>query len=320
MANALVYGEKGGIFLTRLELKDPEDVKALEAAEDVFAWLESTRSAEERVTVLMKTIFPAVFSDALHFIYEALETSRKAKLSVTYALLRKPIQENLFILESIVLDKNHLAETLATQPLKLRAQRAGGPEAHERRIQAVLDAIGMSEYFSAEYLAQLRYSKVEDGFDGACNHAVHLFTEHEAIRTEPLNINFVFSSWEEKLGQWSFLYSRLPYLLVYAHAVAEYAVEGFGRTTPEYLDMAQRRISALMLLWYDEMPDPYRVQPLQRLVDATRNWLSDHCRRNGYRAPTLVDLNRMAESGAFPGQSYISLKLRDWRFARQAKV
>jgi hypothetical protein len=319
MANALVYGEKSGAFLTRLALRDKEDAEALEAAEDVFAWLEATRSIEERVTVLTKSVFPAVFSDALHFVYEALESSRKAKLNVTYALLRKPIQENLFVLESIVLDKEGFAGTLATDPLKLRAQKQGGRDSHLRRIQSVLEALEMTEYFSADYLAQLRYSKVEDGFDGACNHAMHLFTEHEAIRTEPLNINFVFSGWEEKMSQWSFLYSRLPYVLSYAHAVAEYAVEGFAKTAPEYLDMARRRIAALTLLWYDEVPQRYRADPLQCFVDATRGWLVGHCNKGGWRIPTQADLERMAETGATPGQSWISLKLRDWRFERQAR-
>jgi hypothetical protein len=58
----------------------------------------------ERANILKAVVLPAVLSDLLHFIYEALQCSRKGKLNVTYALIRRPIQESLYLLESIVLD------------------------------------------------------------------------------------------------------------------------------------------------------------------------------------------------------------------------
>jgi hypothetical protein len=117
----------------------------------------------------------------LHCIYEALDSSRKTKLNITYMLIRKPLQESLFLLESVVADRFDFAEKLATEPLKLRALKAGGVDVHTQRIQRVLEIVGESHRLSASYLAQLRYDKrVDDGFDGICNHAMHLFTEHEA--------------------------------------------------------------------------------------------------------------------------------------------
>jgi hypothetical protein len=95
--------------------------------------------------------------------------------------------------------------------VKLWSQGVGGQEAHTRNIQKVLDTIGENGRFDAAYLAQLRYDKgATDGFDGICNKAMHLFTHHEAIRTEPMNINFIFSNWDSRRTQWSFIYSRLP--------------------------------------------------------------------------------------------------------------
>jgi hypothetical protein len=320
MANALVYGERAGLFVTRLPLKGEDDARALEEAEDIFKWLEEHRSAEERLAILTKSVFPAVFSDALHFIYEALETSRKGKLGVSYALLRKPLQENLFILEAIVLDSAKFADTLAINPLELRAQRQGGLEVHAQRIQRVLDILGMQDLFSAKYLAQLRYAKGDDGFDGICNKAVHLFTEHQAIRTENMNINFVFSGWEEKLSQWSYLYSRLPYVLAYAHGVAEHAIERFGKTATEYINMARRQTGALALLWFDEIEHSYRNDELEHFVANVREWLYSHCAAAGARAPSKRDLERMSHTGALPGESWVRVWLRNRRFARAARL
>jgi hypothetical protein len=319
MVNTLVYGERAGVFTTRLELEGEEEATTLEATQDVLAWMEQRRSKEERLEVLIKAVFPAILSDLLSFLYEALATSRKAKLGVTYALLRKPIQEGLFILEAVLLDDEGFADTFAAEPLKLRAGRQGGIEAHSKRIQAVLDATSMNAYFSAAYLAQLRYSKAED-FDGICNHAVHLFTEHEAIRTEPLNMNFIFSGWDEKMTQWAFLYTRLPYLLAYAHTVVDYVVERFARTTPEYKDATGRQTAALTLRWHESVPEDYRAAQIDRFVEATGGWLRSHCSQRGYRQPTRRDLKRMSETGAYPGQSWLSLKVADWRLMRQASA
>ena len=90
--------------------------------------------------------------------------------------------------------------------------------AHANRIRKVLATLRDHRGYDAEYLAQLRYDKnAQDGFDGVCNKALHLFTGHDAIRTEPLNINFIFSDLDSMVTQWSYLYSRLPYLLSYIH-------------------------------------------------------------------------------------------------------
>jgi hypothetical protein len=48
----------------------------------------------------------------LHCFYKALETSGKGKLAVSLMLIRKPLQESLFVLESIVADRTNFAYKL----------------------------------------------------------------------------------------------------------------------------------------------------------------------------------------------------------------
>lgn len=316
LVQLLKSGEESNIFHTSVTFRDDEDKVAFEKAADVFVWLEQTRRVEERSAILSTTVFPAVLSDTLHCIYEALEASRKAKLNITYMLLRKPLQENLFLLESIVADRLDFAEKLTTEPLKLHAPKAGGLEAHTQRIQRVLEIVGEDHRFSAPYLAQLRYDKgVTDGFDGICNRAIHLFTDHKAIQTQPLNINFIFSDWDSKLSQWSFLYSRLPYLIFYARRVIEHIASSIAPTHTEYLDDIERRISALVLLWWNKVEEGYASEPLEHFVIETKKWLFEHCQNAGYRAPSKKDLHRMSISGAFPGESVTRVKARELRYS-----
>jgi len=51
-----------------------------------------------------------------------------------------------------------------------------------------------------------------------------------------LNITFVFSTYEAKLSQWSYLYTRLPYLLLYTLSLVEHIASGILPTNPDYLE------------------------------------------------------------------------------------
>ena len=164
-------------------------------------------------------------------------------------LLRKPLQESLYVLEAVIADRADFAQKLTEDPIKLWSQGIGGHEAHANNIQKVLEAVGENDRFDPHYLAQLRYDKnAEDGFDRICNKAMHLFTRHKSIKTEQMNINFIFSNWDGKQTEWSYIYSRLPYLLVYMHSIVEYVCESIAPTPPLCLNDVKRRISAQVLL------------------------------------------------------------------------
>lgn len=320
MGHMLAAGERAGAFHVKIQLREDE-IDALNKAEDVFQWLDQYRSPEERAAVLVATMFPAILSDMLHCIYEALETSRKGKLGISYMLLRKPIQESLYVLEAVIADRGDFAKKLTESPTKLWSQRIGGPEAHRNNIAVVLKSIGGGGGFSAEYLAQLRYDKsAQDGFDGICNKAMHLFTDHKAIETEPMNINFIFSNWDSKESQWSYLYTRLPYLLAYAYRIVENVCASISPTYPAYLEDLERRLSAHVLLWGSTLHDMHASAPLPVFVQKQRAWLFDHCEANGYRAPKFNDLLRMREIGAFPGESRWSIWQRMRHFQEAAEI
>lgn len=319
LVELLRTAEESEAFTQEFEFRDASDRSAFESSAHALEWLARTGRTRERADFLRRFVFPALLSDMLHFIYEALDCSRAAKLNVTYALIRKPLQENLFLLETIATDVEGFAEKLAANPMYLRAQKAGGLDAHERRISDVLAAIGESDRFDARYLAQLRYDRAaEDGFDGMCNQAVHLFTEHKAIKTAPLSVNFIFSGEDEKQAQWYLLYSRLPYLLDYARQVVEHVYRNLALTDPVYIKEMERRSMASTLLWAPAIDPHYKSPELDRYVSATNERLRKHCRDDGYECPTVPDLKRMRDTGAYPGESMLHVRLRRARYIASA--
>lgn len=320
MLQVIKSGEEGDFFRTKIDLAEGE-AQELEEMKNVFDWLEGKGRYEDRAQIIATIILPAILSDSLHCIYEALECSRKAKLSITYMLLRKPIQESLYVLESMVLDKTNFANTLANDSLRLRPKNAGGLEGHRNRISEVLETINEADRLDAGYIAQLRYDKkAEDSFDGICNHAMHLFTEHPAIKTDNLNVNFIFSGGDQKWSQWNYLYSRLPYLLFYMHRLIEHIIDGIAPTSPEYLDDISRRISAFVILWWNDVDERYKSEQLKKFSEKTEEWLNFHCTTNGWSLPSHADLKRMSETGAYPGEKLISLKKRNLGYSVSAAL
>src|ERR1700683_1128102 len=73
MTQLLVSGQRASVFNVDIDFRDEADRLAFEKADDIFGWLEETCRIDERVAVLVTTVFPAVLSDMLHCFYEALE-------------------------------------------------------------------------------------------------------------------------------------------------------------------------------------------------------------------------------------------------------
>lgn len=304
LVEMLRWGEEQDVFAQVFDFRDAADRLAFDRSADVVEWLERTRDPNEWASFIRRSVFPALLADFLHFLHEALRASRLAKLTVAYALLRKPLQDNLGLIEAIAVDPQGFVETFAADPLRLRPMKAGGVDAHTARVGKVLSLLREGDRFDAGYLARLRYQKAgEDGFDGSCNQALHLFTEHDAIRTERLNINFIFSDDDARRTQWYFPYSRLPYVLHYARLLFEHLLASFSRTDPEYLADIERRTGAATLLWWPALLSSYRSAELERYVGATERRVWQACQAAGARRPSPHDLLRMRETGAFPGES-----------------
>jgi hypothetical protein len=301
LVQLLALAEREGFFELSITFSESER-RLLEETDDILQWLVLTNRTDARTDLIRRSVLHSLLSDFLHFLFEALDSARRVKLTVCYALLRKPLQDHLALFEALAVDLPSFVGQLEADALRLRAQKQGGPEVHLPRIKRALEEIGEADRFDAAYLAQLRYKKDADGFDGPCNQALHLFTEHKAIRTEPLNINFIFSGPDEWRSQWHYLYSRLPYVLVYARRLVQHLFEAFAPPIPATSAFVEQQVSAGVLLWAADISTEYRYPQLQLLVDVTRSRLISSCAASGVREPTPWDLQRMLFGGGLPGQ------------------
>jgi hypothetical protein len=255
LANIVVEGEKERIFDYQFELRDPDHAKQIASKSgDVLAkWMEQNGYEAEFHEANRRHICLALLSDFCHFIYEALECSQKGKLTVAFALLRKPLKENLFYFEWLLADPNdfvtrfHAPIEDSKRPLPLPTELT-----KNKRLEVIQKAIGETEFgswVSPEFIYELRYDKnCLYGFECLFQRANHLITTFTG-KTEEQNFNFVFSGEHEHLSQWKGLYTLLPMLLLHSLLVIESVIQGFGGNKLKELSLFDFRAKLGFLLY-----------------------------------------------------------------------
>ena len=101
LVNIVQSGEDARIFTVPVQLRSVEEAQQFTGLkeEELWRWLESNGYEEVLREYTYRHAFVALLADFCHFVYEALRCSRKGKLTVTFALLRKPFKENLCYFE-----------------------------------------------------------------------------------------------------------------------------------------------------------------------------------------------------------------------------
>jgi len=186
---------------------------------------------------LTKHLVIRVLTDILNFIYEAINTAKKGKMSVAYALLRKPFTDELLILEQLLANKEDFLKRF------FHDGNVKGYDPSDRSIdilkiiEASIESLNFNGTYTADLIYKLRYDKsIAGGINGITNQALHIVTTDPNYRTENQNLNFVFSNIEDTNCQWEHFYFAVPILLMYTSAVADKIVF-------QYLDDTENRLT-----------------------------------------------------------------------------
>jgi hypothetical protein len=213
----LVDGQKANLFRVEFELDPVTGTTAPTEDEDVFDWLERIDRGDVLGDVLHRTLFSGVLADACHFIYESLRCAEKGKLTVAYALVRKPLKESLYYLEMLLGDPERLLNTFWNKSV---SELAIGVAAQRNRaipiIRTALSRMLNRDMYNPDFIYDARFDKTAVwGLEPYWNQASHLITDRPPLRTERQNLNFVFSSHDAIEDQWGHLYGLVPFLLFY---------------------------------------------------------------------------------------------------------
>lgn len=275
LVEALKSGEKANIFSGSIKFKKKKHAKQIEglSGEELISWFEDNGYKADVYFLYYKQICAALLSDYLHFIYEALQCSRKGKLTVAYALLRKPFKENLFYLEWLLARPCEFLPRFDSDSGK----RFSFPEdkTKEEKVKIIKEAMKKTrseDWLLPEYLYGIRYDKkAEYGLEKVWQKANHLLTSHRHMKTEKTNFNFVFSDSESMDSQWNGLYSIVPLLLYHGVQIIEALLASFAKRANEDKDITPLRTDIGMFLWmqnsYWNVESKDLLKEIKKLLD-----------------------------------------------------
>lgn len=245
-----VWGQVG------LQIRPEHDATALAPLEGeaLWDWLEEHGYQDTLDEMAMRNTAGAVSSDFCNFVLEALQCSEKGKLTVSYALLRKPFRESLYILEWMLADR--AAFLSAFHSMEAEPLSVGTAYRQQTLLSTIERAASQTETTSAlpaQFLFDLRYNRTAPfGFEPLWNQALHLVTTKNFCRTTRQNLNFVFSDSAALLSQWHHLYRTAPLLINYAREVIELLLQQLGGQSPDVNERALIRMAG-GALWASEM-------------------------------------------------------------------
>jgi hypothetical protein len=308
IAHTLAVSERARIFDVEFHVDDGDQADALaeiEDGEEIWSWLEHNGHEDVVSEVARRQVMAALMADLCHFSFEALSCSKKGKLTVAFALLRKPFKDNLLYLEWMLADPGDFASTFrdggSAELDKIATQREGPA----RRVELLSQAIGMTMNLTgltAEAMLDIRYNKdYEDGFAGLYDKAIHLITTHKPIRTEECNFNFVFSGDAERLSQWHLLYTTLPLLLNHAVEVVNALMDRIANRNPGDFETMQLERAVGMRIWFDGLTQGFERTKGLDLLKLVRklSMKCPRCRQRATVAKNDEDLRTIYRSGQF---------------------
>jgi hypothetical protein len=177
------------------EFKSEDEKKAFAAASDPITFcLENGRSNVAKRIVLNQLVLP-LYADALHFIFESLKALEKRKYTIAFALLRKPFKYSLLFLTWIFADEDDFYARLASDPGESFNEQKISKEKRKTLLADAIAGLHFNSCFDCETIYGMVFDRNNpSGLTQLFDKANHLVTSHPSMRTENLNLNFIFKN------------------------------------------------------------------------------------------------------------------------------
>jgi hypothetical protein len=215
----ILRDEFKGLKVQTIELD--KEIELL-AEEHILDYLHRIGKAEEHDEIITSNILNALIADTCQFLQIALFASIQQRLTVAFALIRKPFVFNLLVILRLYFTADFLDKFNNTK----KFDTAKLPEEEIIELLNISENVLSSKSLKASDVYNFIFNpSLSDSIKNISNKALHPSTTYNPINgTGIQNINFVFSSIENTNSQWDYLYRRLPYLLLYLNEVLEFIV------------------------------------------------------------------------------------------------
>lgn len=197
-----------------------DDAEKLLDGEHILDYLIRVNKSDKHDEIISSNILNAVIADTCQFLQISLFASLQQRVTVTFSLLRKPFVYNLLVilrlyLTSDFLEKFNKEESFDTTRLSQK---------DIIELLNISERLLSSKSIKAEDVYNFVFNAaLPDSLVNMSNKAIHPSTTRNKNNvTEIQNINFMFSTKDNIMTQWDYLYRRLPFLLLYLNEILEF--------------------------------------------------------------------------------------------------
>ena len=224
-----------------IEIKSEKEIKP---EEHIFDFLLRTGRHKEYNEFVRNNLINGLLMDVCYFIQEALFCSLKRRLTVTFALLRKPFVYDLLVFLRIMYEDDFLD--------KFNNQTVFDSTSLNNNEKKYLIAKSIPCLITKSITLNDIYDFIfsnnnPDSLINMTNKALHLSTTRNKFNTtEVQNLNFIFSNYDANLSQWEYIYNRLPLLLIYYVEIIENLIFNI-------LDLPEEKYASRLLLRFNRL-------------------------------------------------------------------
>lgn len=189
---------------------------------DIWDFLKKYKE-DQFYTLLKKQLVLGLLMDFCYFMQESLECSKKKRQVVSYAMLRRPLVDNLKILLRILLDDEFYDNFIEKDDYDPASMK----EDELKEMLKATDEIRLCKPIKGEFIYDCIYEKNNPGsIVNLSNRAIHPVTTRPWNKTGAMNCNFMFVMPDDIADLWKHYYAYLPAILLFYSELFNTAVFG----------------------------------------------------------------------------------------------
>ncbi|WP_142627879.1 MULTISPECIES: hypothetical protein [Rhizobium/Agrobacterium group] len=197
-----------------------------QSADDESIWTKVAEAGGIVSTPIKLDILLGLIADTMHFIYEALTAFEKRKFNVAYALLRKPLTENLIIISKLIQNDDALIKSFADGSLQTKQVMQIDPKDCVSLFDGVIKDLYLQDFATGDLIYKIIFDKkTPNGLQLNMQKSMHLITtRHPALATPKFGLNRIFH-YEHGDDNYN-VYNTLPILLFF---ILQISLKGFSK-------------------------------------------------------------------------------------------
>ena len=194
-------------FTNQKEMEDFQSIKD----SDLLEWLKNNGHKDEMYEINRRHILCSLVTDYCHYMLESFVCASKMKPAVAYALLRKPLRDNLAYIEWLRVNPTEMIDKL------LYADPNEYVLSKEQKKQHIEKICSEYQIDRQKGMFVFRYDKNADvSLEKIWNKANHIVTTQNYTKSDKGDLNFVFVDADKWEHLTSYYYSVVPLIMSYA--------------------------------------------------------------------------------------------------------